>query len=49
MNIVISINADNEAFENEAELNRILNTVTGVDGQKLRDVNGNTVGTVKII
>lgn len=43
----IKIETLNAAFkENDQELNRILNTVTGEYGQVLRDINGNRVGEV---
>jgi len=58
MKAVIKISMDNAAFEdNYTELVRILRGVISAlpmplsagDGWNLRDINGNTVGTFKII
>lgn len=55
MNITITINTDNEAFQPDADLEiaRILERLAKEwysvgDGYKLRDYNGNTVGKVEI-
>jgi hypothetical protein len=59
MDITITINCDNAAFSPRAgyEVARILRRLANefsecnahlVDGTKLRDINGNTVGIVKV-
>lgn len=48
MKMIIEIEMDNAAFDDPEEFKRILLTVTGQDGQKLRDVNGNHVGYVQV-
>lgn len=58
MNITITINTDNDAFTGgaKAEVLRILaeafrpgsGLLTAMDGRKLRDLNGNTVGQVQV-
>ena len=56
--VTIGIDTDNAAFDNPGELARILRAladtidgtpdVTDYDGLALRDLNGNTVGTVYV-
>jgi hypothetical protein len=56
MNLKININLDNEAFEDqEGEISRILRQLAEkisydgrIDGGKIMDVNGNSVGTWEI-
>lgn len=59
MKITIEIECDNAAFEPhpQTEMSRILKdlakliqikSLSGIDGLKLRDYNGNTVGTVAV-
>jgi hypothetical protein len=59
MRLTITINLDNEAFAPEPgeEVSRILNRVrreladrhlADLDGLNLQDLNGNTVGSVKV-
>jgi len=55
MNLKININLDNAAFEDEGEISRILRKLADkisydgrIDGGKIMDVNGNSVGTWEI-
>lgn len=56
MTITIRLSTDNAAFEDrDAEIGRLLHIVAerqrlgrGIDGVKLLDYNGNTVGSVKV-
>ena len=48
--LVIEIDTTNEAFEDgfQYEVAKVLAEVRAIDGLKLRDSNGNTVGTVTV-
>lgn len=49
--VTIEIETTNDAFEHPyfaQELNYVLIRVQAIDGKKLLDSNGNTVGTVKV-
>lgn len=54
MNLVITINTDNAAFDDNCiteltyVVNQIPKVVTGTDGGKLKDSYGNTVGDVAV-
>lgn len=55
MKLKININLDNAAFEDEGEISRILRQLADkisydgrIDGGKIMDVNGNSVGTWEI-
>lgn len=48
--VTITIDTTNDAFEDmfQYEVAKVLAQVEMIDGMKLRDSNGNTVGTVEI-
>jgi len=46
MELTITINMDNAAFEDPDEVRRILKTIDGNHDQVLFDINGNKVGSV---
>jgi hypothetical protein len=57
MTVTITITTDNDAFSTGGELGRILRELADranvrgtmeLDGRKLMDVNGNTVGQVRV-
>jgi len=46
--ITITLDTDSAAFENEGEFEYIMRKVRPIDGYKLMDTNGNTVGRVEV-